>query len=171
MRIGNSFLIAKEEIRNEKFLFLIFTLITILLFSVSVAIMDAAVYLPEHISKVVHENMLDCFYINNYAYPEEIEEILDEKHIGFRIESCNTPFSVKTGSDYVDGGVLFQEYQNENDRDFLTASLAEGITVNSFFEDSCVLISDKLSKQNGLNIGDGFDMMHYDKDEERSVKL
>lgn len=170
MKIGNSFLIAKGEIRNEKLLFLIFSIITILLFSVSVAIMDAAVYLPEHISKVVHENMLDCFFVNNYKYPEELEDILDKKHISFNIESCSTPFTVETPSGFISGEVLFQNHQNEYDLSFINDSLTEGVSADSFYKNSCVLISDRLSEQNKLHIGGSLDMVSVSKDEKRSVK-
>lgn len=170
MKIRNSFLIAKEEIRNKKLLFLVFSVITILLFSVSVAIMEAAVYLPEHISKVVHDNMLDCFFVNNYKYPDEIKDILDEKNIDFNIESCNTPFYIETADDNIYGGVLFQDYNNENANTLIMNSLADGLTVNSFFKSSSVIISDEMAKKNDFQIGESIDMIYHNKDEKQSVK-
>lgn len=170
MRIKNSFIIAKEEIRNEKFLFLIFSIITILLFSVSVAIMDAAVYLPEHISKVVHDNRLDSFYVSNYTYPEDIKKVLDEEHIDFNIDMCNTPFPVASVSGDIYGGILFQDYLNDNDKKLIVDSLAEGTSVSAFFENSCMIISDEMAEKNDLHTGSSIDMIYRNKNEERFIK-
>ena len=170
MKTGSSFNVAGEEIGNEKYLFLIFGIIVTLLFSVSVAVMDAAVYLPEHISGVVHENMLDRFFVTGYTYPDDIKAVLEEKNIGFRVESCDAPFPVETVSGNVYGGVMFRDYLNDNDRSFIKEQFNDDAAKRDFFENSCVMISDEMAEKNGLSTGESIDMIYRSRNIKKAVR-
>ncbi len=166
MKVGNSFVIAKEELKNEKLLFLIFECIIILLFSVSTAIMEAAMFLPEHISEVVHENMLDVFIPSgNYLYPHDISSVLDDGKIAFCIENCEPMFSVQPAKEQCFGGVLFRDYLNDRDSDLVQENHADSV----FFERSAVLISDEMAAQNGLQIGSFLEMLYRNGNEQQAI--
>ena len=158
MKLRNSIQIALSEIRNEKFLFVLFSLVFTILFSLSVSVMDAAVFLPERVAKTVRENNLDTVEVISNGYPQELENYFLGHNIAIHIKECEFTTALAVKSRYFDGKALFKGYASKKEDDQVISNLSD-LTEEEFYHSSMILISDKVAESENLQHGDTVDLV------------